>query len=101
MLQHKGVTEVYLETAFTGLLVLWGLLAAFRPEWRHSRHWFVLLGIVVAHAALWILVERRVGHVGFIPMFTVVVVEFAIGAAVVVRVIPEDVQAVLDYIRRW
>jgi hypothetical protein len=101
VLQNKGVAKPYVETGFTLVVLMWALLAAFRPEWRRFRYWFAMLGMAVCHTGLAGLVERRAGHLGFVSMFSLVAVEFAIGATVIMVLIPEDVEVMRDYIRRW
>ena len=89
-LQSKGLSQSYVETGLTTLLLLWALLAAFRPEWRRSRYWLAMLGIAVLHISFWLYIERRTGQLGFIPMFTLVAVELVVGAALIMKLIPED-----------
>ena len=101
LLQQKGITAPYFEIGFTGILLLWLLLAGFRPEWRRIRYWLALLGIVVSHIALWVYLERRIGHMGFVPKFAMVSLELVIGATLIAKLIPEDTQAMVEYIARW
>jgi hypothetical protein len=101
VLQRNGTSGVYVETAFTAVLLLWVLLAAFRPEWRRSRYWLAMAVIMGSHVALWLSLERRTGHLGFVPMFALLVVEIIIAAALVFKAMPDDAEVTRDYIRRW
>jgi len=101
LLKQNGIASPYFETGFTGILVLWVLMAGFRPEWKRFRYWLVLLGITASHIALWVYLERRIGHLGFVPMFALVSGEVLLGATLVAKLIPEDTQLMLEYIRRW
>lgn len=101
ILQSWGARGAYFETAFTGLIVLWCLLSAFRSEWRRSRFWVVVSVISGLHIFLWLYLERRSGHIGFALMFVVVVLELVLGATAVVKTIPEDQQIMGEQIRRW
>jgi len=89
LLKQNGIASPYFETGFTGILVLWVLMAGFR------------LGITASHIALWVYLERRIGHLGFVPMFALVSGEVLLGATLVAKLIPEDTQLMLEYIRRW
>jgi hypothetical protein len=101
LLRQKGIASPYFETGFTGVLVLWLLMAGFRPEWKRFRYWLVLLGIAASHIALWIYLERRIEHLGFVPMFALVSGEVVLGATLIAKLIPEDTQLMLEYIKRW
>jgi hypothetical protein len=101
VLHGRGIGHMHLETAFTALLLLWALLAAFRPEWRRLRYWFAIFAAMVGHVILWVFIEQRTGHLGFFPMFGLVVAEFLLVITVIALLIPEDAQDMLDYIRRW
>jgi hypothetical protein len=101
VLHGRGIHQTYLEIAFTGLVILWSLLAAFRPEWRRLRYWSALLVAMVVHVCLWVFIEQRTGHLGFFPMFGLVVAEFLTAVTAITLLIPEDAQVMLDYIRRW
>ena len=71
LLKQNGIASPYFETGFTGILVLW------------------------------VYLERRIGHLGFVPMFALVSGEVLLGATLVAKLIPEDTQLMLEYIRRW
>lgn len=60
-----------------------------------------MFGIAVLHIAFWLYIEHRTGHLGFIPMFTLVAVELVVGAALIMKLIPEDFEVMRAYIRRW
>jgi hypothetical protein len=96
-----GISWKYSEVAFGTAIVLWALLSGFRPEWRRARYWLVLAAVVGVHLWGWLYLARRIDRFGFALMFLLVVVELAIGASLISKLIPEDEEGMLDYINRW
>jgi hypothetical protein len=100
-LGEHGVGWKYSEVGVGTVLLLWCLLAVFRPEWHRCRFWGAIAAIVALHLSGWIYLANRINHFGFALMFLFVIIEIVLGAAVILRVIPEDYSIMVDHIHRW
>lgn len=60
-----------------------------------------MASITGSHVALWLFLEKRTGHLGFVPMFTLFVVEIIVGATLIFKVIPDDAEVMRNYIKQW
>ena len=101
VLRGHGFDWKYSDIGITTLLLVWFLLAGFRPEWPRVRYWLVSSAIVAAHLAGWIRLTSSIEHVGFPLMFAIVIAEFLVAATLIVKAIPEDESVMSDYINRW
>ena len=97
-LEHYGVSWKYSETGFGSLLLVWGLVSLFRPEWHRPRFWLVVSALLILHLIGWMYLARRIVHFGFALMFVLVVVEIMLGAWLILKAIPEDNTTILKYI---
>lgn len=101
VLQGQGFGWKYSDIGITTVLLVWFLLAGFRPEWHRVRYWLVLSATVVAHLVGWIQLTSTKVHIGFPLMFVIVIAELVVAAILIVKVIPEDQSVMSDYINRW
>ena len=101
VLQGHGFGRKYSDIGITTVLLVWLLLAGFRPEWHRMRYWLVLSAIVAAHLAGWIYLTSAIEHVGFPLMFAIVIAELVVAGTLIVKVIPEDESVMRDYVNRW
>ena len=100
VLQGHGFRWKYSDIGFTTVLLVWFLLAGFRPEWHRVRYWLVSSAIVAAHLAVWIRLTSTIEHTGFPLMFVIVIAELVVAETLIVKAIPEDQSVMSDYINR-
>ena len=101
VLQSHGFGWKYSDVGITTVILVWFMLAGFRPEWRRLRYWLILSVMLAAHVAGWLALASSVEHLGFPLMFVIVVAELVAAATLTVKAIPEDERVMSDYIGRW
>jgi hypothetical protein len=101
VLQEHGFGWKYSDVGITTVLLVWFLLAGFRPAWHRVRYWLLLCAIVAAHVVGWVRLTSSIEHIGFPLMFGIVIVEVFVAATLIMRAIPEDEKVMGDYINRW
>ena len=101
VLEGHGYGWKYSDIGITTVLLVWFLLAGFRPEWHRVRYWLVSSAIVAAHLVGWIRLTSTINHIGFPLMFAIVIAELVVAATLIVKTIPEDENVMSDYINRW
>jgi hypothetical protein len=100
-LEEHGLVWKYSEVAVGTVLLVWFLLAAFRPEWHRRRFWGAIGAIATLHLSGWIYLANRIHHFGFALMFLLLITEITLGAGLILRMIPEDYSVMVDRIYRW